>query len=177
MNDVTHVKYTVDRTKIEHQLRESIVARISERPDAWDAKCKWFDKYRKDIKANAARVEYLVKSETDQLVQDLRNYPEYRKETFMMFGKAYTIIDITTMLLFSSSHDPGKDGCSKDLKCLKCGRPICLDCCHWSPLLYTHPEDVYCPSCCPSCRLAEDIGAIPDELKEEIMGLTESTRR
>lgn len=95
-------------------------------------------------------------------------YPEVLADGIVFQGVRYDLVTFEELMYRSpfDRHALNSDRCKKDLTCKACGDPICVKCCHWSPLLYTHPDDVYCTDCCPSCHFARDISRSKENQKE-----------
>lgn len=169
-----------EEKEIGQKIRDKFLEHVEKRPVAWKRKVARFEKkleYERDQERKFPDshsfsfddpVEYYVRRMTRQMIRDINNCMYHYNDVYIISGNEYSIFEMEMMMAFRDGHEPGDDGCKKDHQCLGCGDPICLDCCHWSPLLYTHPENVYCPKCCPSCHHAKKISKmkIPREVKE-----------
>ncbi len=165
-----------EEKRIEKEIREMLPEYIERCPEAWNRKIESFEKKRKKAKESPDiyvftfddPLEYFIWSMTRQMIQNVNNRMYHYTDRYTIHGTEYTLFEIEMMMKFRDRHEPGDGKCKKVHQCLSCGDPICLDCCHWSPLLYKHPEKMYCPKCCPSCHGAKIISKmeIPEEIKE-----------
>ena len=89
------------------------------------------------------------------------HYPDVYERGFLVInGKKWDLEELERLIHTKKTRE---HNCSEDMSCKACGKMLCIDCCHWSPMIYTHPDDVYCPStCCPSCGHARSISRNPD---------------
>jgi len=165
-----------EEKQIEKKIREMLPEYIERCPEAWNRKAELFEKKIKRAREYPEiyqstfddPAEYFIGGMVRQMIQDINNGMYHLDDRYVISGTEYTLFEIEMMLKFRDRHEPGDDKCKKNHQCLACGDPICIDCCHWSPLLYKHPEKMYCKKCCPSCHWSKSISKkeIPNEIKE-----------